>query len=114
MPLLQKQRLFGCALTAALCISKELIGTRKPFQIKNTAPLSSTHRPFPRNQALDSKVLKPKLQPGVLLTAGTMKLVILARLCFPAFFSTGYFLMLMPIPELETFQEQVYKQSNSP
>lgn len=60
-------------LTAALCISKELIGTTRPFQIKNIALLSSTHRPLPRNQALDPEVLKPKLQPGVLLTASMMK-----------------------------------------
>lgn len=66
-------------LTAALCISKELVGTTRPFQIKNIALLSSTHRPlprrglFPRNQALDPEVLKPKLQPGVLLTASMMK-----------------------------------------
>lgn len=60
-------------LTADLRISKELTDTTQPFQIKNIALLSSIHRPLPRNQALDSKVLKPKLQPGVLLTASMMK-----------------------------------------
>lgn len=76
MPFFQKQRSFSCALlmlTATLLISKELTSTIQPFKIKNTALFSSTHRPFPRNQALDPEVLKPKLQPGVLLTAGTMK-----------------------------------------